>query len=231
MTLKTPPLPRPRCPITLWPWKADVKGITIGVPREYFYDSGPDVEPETLAAIEKALVVLAELGALVREVAIPHIRYVQAANSAIVMGETFAYHEYNLRTRPQDYGDMVYERLLLGGLFSMSDYVQAQRVRNLIKREMAQVLQEVDVLVTPTSPKPAGLLDGFEHMSSLTTPNFTAPFNISELPAISIPGGFTRAGLPIGLQVASKPFDESTVLRVAYTYQQAARWFERRPPI
>lgn len=211
--------------------KADVKGMTIGVPREYFYDSGPDVEPETLAAIEKAVVVLAELGAEVRDVAIPHIRYARPANSAIMLGEAFAYHEYNLKTRRQDYGNMVRDRILLGGLFSMSDYVQAQRVRKLIKQEMAQALQEVDVLVTPTSPKPAALLEGYEAMSTLVNPSFTAPFNVTGLPAISIPGGFTQAGLPIGLQIAGKPFDESTVLRVAYTYQQAARWFERRPPI
>jgi len=211
--------------------QADVKGMAVGVPREYFYDSGPEVSPETLAAVEKALGLLAELGAEVRDVEIPHIRYARPANSVVMMGEAFAYHEHNLQTRRQDYGNMVRDRVMLGGLFSMSDYVQAQRVRNLIKREVAQALQEVDVLVTPTSLKPAPLLEGYDPMAALTGPSYTGPFNITGLPAISIPCGFSEAGLPIGLQIAGKPFDEPTVLRVAYTYQQAARWFERRPPI
>jgi aspartyl-tRNA(Asn)/glutamyl-tRNA(Gln) amidotransferase subunit A len=113
----------------------------------------------------------------------------------------------------------------------MSDYIQAQRVRRLIKQEMAQVLQEVDVLVTPTSPKPAARIQGYDRTATLTGPSFTGPFNVAGLPAISIPGGFSSSGLPIGLQVVGKPFDELTVLQVSYTYQQAAHWFEQRPPV
>ena len=211
--------------------KDDIKGMSVGVPREYFYQPGPEVEPETLAAVEKALESMASLGATVRDVEIPHIEYARAANSTIMMGEAFTFHEHNLRTRRQDFGEMVRSRFLLGGLLSMSDYVQAQRVRLLIKQEMARALQEVDVLVTPTSAKPAPLLEGYQRSATLTGPSFTGPFNLSGLPSISVPGGFTSAGLPIGLQIAGKPFDESTVLRVAYTYQQSAGWFQRRPPI
>jgi aspartyl-tRNA(Asn)/glutamyl-tRNA(Gln) amidotransferase subunit A len=211
--------------------KEDIRGMTIGVPRRYFFQSGPDVEPETLAAIEKALELMKSQGATVRDVDIPHIEYARAANQAIMMGEAFAFHEHNLKTRRHDYGEMVRDRFLLGGLLSTSDYVQALRVRRLIKQEMAQVLQEADVMVTPTSPKPAARLQGYDRMATLTGPSFTGPFNVSGLPAISIPGGFTSSGLPIGLQIVGKPFDELTVLQVAYTYQQAARWFEQRPPV
>jgi aspartyl-tRNA(Asn)/glutamyl-tRNA(Gln) amidotransferase subunit A len=211
--------------------KEDIRGMTVGVPRQYFYQAGPEVATETLAAVERALEVMASLGAAVREVAIPHIEYARPANSAIMMTEAFAYHQHNLRSRRQDYGAMVVGRFLLGGLLSGSDYVQAQRVRRLIKNEMAQALQGVDVLVTPTSPKPAALLKGYDPTTTLTAPSFTAPFNVTGLPAISVPGGFSSDGLPIGLQIAGKPFDEPTVLRVAYAYQQAARWFQRRPPI
>ena len=210
--------------------KDDIKGMTIGVPRHYFYKPGPRVEPETLATIEKALEVMASLGATVREVQIPYIEYSRPANWVIMLGEAFTFQEHNLRTRLQDYGEMVLPRFLLGGLLSLSDYVQAQRVRNLIKRGMAQAMQEVDVLVTPTSPRPAALLEGYDTASMLMGPNYTNPFDLTGQPAISIPGGFTSSGLPIGLQIAGKPFDETTVLRVAYTYQQAAHWFERRPP-
>ncbi len=211
--------------------QGDIRGMTVGVPRRYFYDAGPDVEPQTLAAVEQALGVMASLGARVRDVEIPHIEYARAANQVIMMGEAFAFHEHNLQTRRRDYGEMVRARFLLGGMLSTADYLQAQRVRRLIKREMAQALQEADVLVTPTSPKPAALLEGYDATVTLTGRSFTSPFNVAGLPAISIPGGFTSQGLPIGLQIAGKPFDEPTVLRVAYAYQQAARWFERRPPV
>jgi aspartyl-tRNA(Asn)/glutamyl-tRNA(Gln) amidotransferase subunit A len=211
--------------------KEDIRGMTIGVPRRYFFQSGPDVEPETLAAIEKALQLMASLGATVRDVDIPHIEYARSANQTIMMGEAFAFHEHNLKTRRHDYGEMVRDRFLLGGLLSMSDYIQAQRVRRLIKQEMAQVLQEVDVLVTPTSPEPAARIQGYDRTATLTGPSFTGPFNVAGLPAISIPGGFSSSGLPIGLQVVGKPFDELTVLQVSYIYQQAAHWFEQRPPV
>jgi aspartyl-tRNA(Asn)/glutamyl-tRNA(Gln) amidotransferase subunit A len=211
--------------------KEDIRGLKVGVPRRYFFQSGPDVEPETLAAIERALEVMASLGTTVQDVEIPHIEYARPVNQVIMMGEAFAFHEQNLKARRQDYGNMVRDRFLLGGLLTISDYVQAQRVRRLIKQEMAQVLQEVDVMVTPTSPKPAPLLEGYSGVSTLISPSFTGPFNVSGLPSISVPGGFTSAGLPIGLQIAGRPFDECTVLRVAYAYQQTARWFEQRPPI
>ncbi len=211
--------------------KDGIRGLTIGVPRRYFFQHSPEVEPETLAAIEKALEVMAELGATVRDVDIPHVEQSRFANQAIMMGEAFAFHEQNLKARRQDYGEMVRSRFLLGGLLTNSDYIQAQRVRRLIKREMADVLREVDVLVTPTSPKPAAAFAGYTGSATLTGPSFTGPFNASGLPAISTPGGFSSEGLPIGLQIAGKPFDEATVLRVAYSYEQAARWFETRPPV
>ena len=147
-----------------------------------------------------------------------------------MMGEAFACHEHNLKTRREDYGEMVRDRFLLGGLTTMGDYVQAQRVRRSIKGEMAKVLQEVDVMVTPTSPKPAPILQDYSTSSTLLGPSFTGPFKILGLPAISVPGGFTSGGLPIGLQIVGSPFDEPTVLQVAYAYQQAARRFEQRPP-
>ena len=211
--------------------KDGLRGMTIGVPRRYFYEAGPDVAAETVAAIEKGLEVMAELGATVRDVDIPHVEQSRYANQAIMMGEAFAYHEHNLKTRRQDFGEMVRDRFLLGGLLTIGDYVQAQRVRRLIKQEMAEALREVDVLVTPTSPKPAAAFEGYTGGATLTGPSFTGPFNASGLPAISVPGGFSAEGLPIGLQIAGKPFDEATVLRAAYGYEQAARWFERRPPV
>jgi aspartyl-tRNA(Asn)/glutamyl-tRNA(Gln) amidotransferase subunit A len=116
-------------------------------------------------------------------------------------------------------------------LLSSADYVQAQRVRNVLKREFAAVLQKVDVIVSPTMSSTAPPFATVDGMTTARRPSFTGPYNLTGMPAISVPCGFTAAGLPVGLQIAGKPFDEPTVLRMAYTYQQHARWFEKRPPM
>ena len=211
--------------------REDIKGLTIGVPRHFFFAPHENVNPEVVATVEKGLVVLEELGANLQEVTIPSLEYVRAANSVIMLSEAFAFHEKNLKSRPQDFGEMVRARFRIGGLFNASDYVQSQRVRKLVNREFAEVLQKVDVLVTPTMTQPAAAFEGYDATSTVRGPSFTAPFNLTGLPAISVPCGFTASGLPVGMQISGKPFDEPGVIRAAYAYQQAARWFEQRPSI
>ena len=208
-----------------------VRGLTVGVPREYFYETAPGVDPQVIAAAERGLETLSELGAEIRDVAIPHIRYAQTANQVIMMSEAYSYHEANLKTRRQDYGDLVRQRFLLGGLLTASDYNQALRMRRVIKDEMAAALQQSDVLVTPTYAAPAPKIEGYAGATTLTQPSFTGPFNVSGLPAVSTPSGLSDEGLPMGLQVVGRPFDEATALRVAYAYEQAARFIDRRPPL
>ena len=209
----------------------DVKGLTIGVPRHFFFDASTGMEPETVAAVNKALAGLEELGARVEDVHIPSLEYATIANIVISLSEAFAYHKKNLQSQPQNYGEIVRTTFYVGGLLTAADYVQAQRTRSRIKREFAQVLQKVDLLVMPTRPKPAPTFEEYDPMSPLFSPSFTAPFNQTGMPAISVPCGFDSAGLPLGLQIAGKPFDEPTVLKVAYTYQQYARWYQKRPLI
>jgi len=211
--------------------REDIKGLTIGVPRHFFFTPDQDVNSEVVATVEKALNVLEGLGANLEEVTIPSLEYVRAANTIIMLSDAYAFHERNLKTRPQDFGEMVRARFRIGGLFSAGDYIQAQRCRKLVKREFAEVLQRVDLLVTPTMTQPAPAFEGFDATSSVRGPSFTAPFNLTGLPAISVPCGFTAAGLPVGMQFAGKPFDEPGIFRAAYAYEQQARWFERRPPI
>ena len=99
----------------------------------------------------------------------------------------------------------------------------------MIKRDFANVLKKVDLLVTPTMTQPAPAFEGYDSTSTVRGPSFTAPYNVTGLPAISIPCGFTAGGLPVGMQIAGKPFDEPTVIQAAYTYQQHARWYQQRP--
>ena len=211
--------------------REDVKGFTIGVPRHFFFRDDPHVNPEVVATVEKGLEALQELGANLEEVTIPSLEYVRPANMVIMLSEAYAYHEPNLKARPQDFGEIVRGRFRIGGMFSASDYLQAQRCRQWIKREVADVMRRVDLLVTPTMTQPAAAFEGYDPASTVRGPSFTAPFNVTGLPAISVPCGFTANGLPVGMQIVGKPFDEPAVLQAAYTYQQYARWFERRPPI
>ena len=211
--------------------KEDIKDIRIGVPRHFFFSPDSGANAEVLATVEKGLEALQELGANLVEVTIPSLEYVRAANTVIMLSEAYAYHEDNLKTRAQDYGEMVRDRFRTGAFFTAADYVQAQRCRQMVKREFAEVLKSVDVLVTPTMTQTAPAFEGYDPNRVLSGPSFPAPFNLTGLPAISVPAGFTANNLPIGMQIVGKPYDEPAILRVAYTYQQYDRWFERRPPI
>ena len=209
----------------------DIKGVTIGLPRHYFFDADPSVNPEVVAVVEKAVTELEGLGAKVREVSLPSLDWVRAANSVIMVCEAYAYHEPNLKSVPEKFGDIVRSRFRTGGLLTAGDYLQAQRVRTWARREFADVMKGVDFLVTPTMTQPAPAFEGYDPTSTVLGRSFTAPFNVTGLPAISVPCGFTESGLPIGMQIAGKPFDEPGVIRAAYTYQQHAGWYKTRPPI
>ena len=211
--------------------REDIRGVRIGLPRHYFFDDDPGVNREVVARVEQAVSVLEELGAHVEEVTLPSLDYVRAANSVIMVSEAFAYHEPNLKTRPQEFGEIVRGRFRIGGLMSASDYLQAQRVRTWARRDFAQLMKTVDFLVTPTMTQPAAAFEGFDPMSTTRGKSFTAPFNVTGLPAISVPCGFTENGLPIGMQIAGKPFDEPGVIQAAYTYQQYAGWHQLNPAI
>ena len=211
--------------------KDGIDGLKVGVPREYFYELAPGVDPQVIRSAERALETLAEMGAEIRDVNIPHIKYAQTANQVVMMSEAYSFHEANLKSRRQDYGDMVRNRFLLGGLLTAADYNQAVRMRRVIKDEMADALREADVLVTPTYASTAPKIDGYAGSTTLTQPSFTGPFNVSGLPAVSVPCGLSDDGLPMGLQIVGKPFDEAMALRVAHSYEQTAGFIERRPPI
>lgn len=209
----------------------DIKGLAIGVPRHFFFADDPAINRETLEIVDTALKTLQELGARVVEVTVPTLKYAGAAQPVIMLSEAFAYHARKLRSKPEEFGDMVRARFRMGGLFTAGEYVQAQRVRHVLKREFAAALQQVDLIASPTMSNPAPAFNNVDVMTTARMPSFTGPYNLTGMPAISVPCGFTKAGLPVGLQLAGKPFDEPTVLRAAYTYQQRMRLFEKRPPV
>ena len=204
-----------------------VRGLRVGVPREYFFE-GVDAEVEK--GFEQALATERQLGASVEAGQIPSIQSA-GAFMAIMLTEAFAYHERDLREHPELFGEMLRERLLAGSLITGSEYVQAQRIRTRLSAEMNAVLRRVDVLATPTSPKPAPTFTQvFDPEYGFPRGN-TGPFNMTGLPSLAVPCGFTAAGLPISLQITGRAFDETTVLRVGHTYEQATDWHTRHPAL
>ena len=135
--------------------REDMRGVRLGMPRHYFFDPDPSVNTEVVAIVEKAIGELEGLGATVQEVSLPSLDYIRAANSVIMVSEAYAYHEPNLKSRPEEFGEIVRGRFRVGGMLSAADYLQAQRVRTWARREFADVMQNVDLLVTPTMTQPA----------------------------------------------------------------------------
>ena len=211
--------------------REDIKGKVFGLPRHYFFDEDPSVDAETVAVVEKAVAELESLGAKIEEIELPSLDYIRAANTIIMVCEAYAFHEPNLKSRPQEFGEIVRARFRIGGMLSAGDYLQAQRCRQWSKREFAEALQKVDFFVTPTMTQPAAAFEGYDPIATIQGKSFTAPFNVTGLPAISVPCGFTQSGLPVGMQIAGKAFDEPGVIQAAYSYQQHARWYEQRPNI
>jgi aspartyl-tRNA(Asn)/glutamyl-tRNA(Gln) amidotransferase subunit A len=212
-----------------------VKGLRVGLLRRAFLESAG--EPQR-RAVEAAVKALETLGASVREVELPQMKYAAGAAAAVISAESYAYHEPWLKSRIAEYGPDVRERLLVGAFVSGTDYLRGQRVRQLIRDEVDQVLGGLDVLIAPTLPiaaVPVGTreveIDGRPHPVRPSLVRYTRPFNASGHPAASVPCGFTADGLPIGMQVIGRSFDEATVLRVADAYQLVTDWHARRPPL
>jgi len=163
---------------------------------------------------------------------------VPAATFAVVATEAFAYHAAWMRTRPQDYQRDVRERLFVSAFVSGAQYVRAQQIRALVRADVDAALARRDVLLAPATPIAATPLGQPETSVAGTRAavrgallRLTRPFNFSGHPACSVPCGFTAEGMPLGMQIVGRPFDEVTVLRVADAWQRATDWHTRRPPL
>jgi aspartyl-tRNA(Asn)/glutamyl-tRNA(Gln) amidotransferase subunit A len=212
-----------------------VQGLRIGVPREYF--EAP-LDPEVGGVVQRAIALLEELGATVTQVSFPMFPLSQAISGAILMAEAAAYHRDLLIRDGEKLYPPVRLRLEAGLFITAADYLRAQQARAQFNRQARQLLQDVDLLAGPAVPVTAPkLLEARVRIGEQTVgttaalTQYSRPYNITGFPAISIPCGFSQGGLPIGLQLAGRPFDELTVLRAAYNYEQATDWHKRHPPI
>jgi aspartyl-tRNA(Asn)/glutamyl-tRNA(Gln) amidotransferase subunit A len=204
-----------------------VQGSRIGVVRGFFFD---DCDPEIVGAVETAIQVLEDQGARIEEIALADMDAAYAAGVITIAAEGAAYHAADLRARPELFSDELRAAFELGSFYQATDYVQAQRLRRHLIDQISRDMASFDAIVMPTAPVPATLIEGSPPGHAMLRPRNTMPFNALGLPAISLPCGFTAAGLPIGLQIAGHAFDETGVLRIARAYEQATNW-RRRPPL
>jgi aspartyl-tRNA(Asn)/glutamyl-tRNA(Gln) amidotransferase subunit A len=203
-----------------------VRGKKIGVAREFFF---AECDPDVVSAVEAALDVFRDLGATVEDLTLPDMQAARAAGTVILFSEAAAYHAADLRQRPHAFSDEVRALLEMGSFYTAIQYVQAQRLRRQLTTETCRALAAYDAMVMPTSPIPATPLNPDPPGHAALRPRNTLPFDLISLPAISVPCGFTRAGLPVGLQIVGKAFDEAGVLRVARAYEQATAWRTHHP--
>jgi aspartyl-tRNA(Asn)/glutamyl-tRNA(Gln) amidotransferase subunit A len=212
-----------------------VAGLRIGVVRDYFFRN---VEPGVGAAVEEAARVLARLGADVTEVSFPLAAQSSVINLPIQLSEAATYHRALLAEHWGEYSPMVRGRLMPGFAVTAAMYLNGQRARALLTRQAQELLTRVDLLLTPTQPVGAPriedetvTIDGHSEGVVNALTRLTRPFNLTGLPAISVPCGFTGSGLPVGLQLAGRAWEEGLVLRAAHAYERAAGWYQRRPPL
>lgn len=231
-----------------------VRELRIGIPREYFIE-GIDAEVER--GVREAVKVLEGLGAVAKDISLPHSEYGVAvyyiiapseasSNLARYDGIKYGYRvpewsnlrEMYMRTRDEGFGAEVKRRIMLG-TYALSAgyydayYKKAQQVRTLILRDFEAAFQDVDVIVAPTAPTPAFKIGEKtdDPLQMYLSDVFTIPVNMAGIPGMSLPCGFSSTGLPIGLQVIGKPFDEATLLQVAYAFEQQTDHHRRKPSL
>jgi aspartyl-tRNA(Asn)/glutamyl-tRNA(Gln) amidotransferase subunit A len=213
--------------------RKDIRGLRIGIPRDHFFER---IGAEVLQAVQGAIRNLEGLGAIPIEVDLPLMEYAVSAWLAILLAEASSFHERDIRTRPTDYGDDVRLYLEEGMFETATTYLKGQRVRRALVEGFRRAMADVDVLVTPATAVPAPKLgesviqiNGETEPLFLTLARISAPLDMTGLPALSVPCGFTKTGLPIGLQIVGHPFQEEVVLQAGYAYQQATDWLSKTP--
>jgi aspartyl-tRNA(Asn)/glutamyl-tRNA(Gln) amidotransferase subunit A len=197
--------------------------MKIGIPYQYFFDV-PELDAEVKAAVLAAVDAMKAAGATIVDVKIPHAAIARHAQRVIMFAEAYAYHEPDLQTKPELYGKYTRQQIRQGTFFTAPDFVQANRVRGLIKAEALAALADVDVLITPTMLSTAPTYAGYDFEAQIKQPTFTGIWNLTGMPALSVCCGFSSNTLPIGMQIVGKPFGEPTVFKVGDAYQGLTDW-------
>jgi aspartyl-tRNA(Asn)/glutamyl-tRNA(Gln) amidotransferase subunit A len=233
--------------------RGEPKGIRIGIPKEYFI---PGMQAEVEAAVREAIRTLAAQGARIEEISLPHTEYAVATYYIIATAEASSnlarydgiryghragakdLTELYTRSRSEGFGREVKRRIMLG-TYALSAgyydayYLKAQRVRALVKKDFDEAFKKCDAILTPTAPTTAFKLGEKleDPLQMYLSDIFTISVNLAGVPALALPCGFDAQGLPIGMQVIGKHFDEETLLRVGYAYEQATDWHRRKPAL
>jgi aspartyl-tRNA(Asn)/glutamyl-tRNA(Gln) amidotransferase subunit A len=209
--------------------------LRVGIPREHFLDL---VDGEVREAFDETLRTLEAFGWRIEEVSIPNLRYALGAELAILSAEASSYHREMMRLHADDVSSDIRKELDSGMVLLATDYLLGQRVRRIIAEEFRASFRKVDVLATPTIPIPAPRIDQTEvHIAGQTVSALNAiwrntyPANLTGSPALCIPCGFTKGGLPISLQLIGPNFDELTLLQVGHRFQLETDWHRRMPPV
>jgi aspartyl-tRNA(Asn)/glutamyl-tRNA(Gln) amidotransferase subunit A len=205
-----------------------VKDLRIGVIR-HFYTRDVVANPEQVEALEAAVTLFGEAGARISEVRLQSLQDFSACGQIILAAEAYAVHEPWLKERAQDYGARARERLLAGAALRAVDYVQAVRWRLELRNRVAEAFANIDVALTASSMDPACRIDDDEALATNYWRQARMPFNVTGQPALVLPAGFSKDGLPLSLQLIGRPFAEPMVYRIAQLYEDATHWTKRHP--
>jgi aspartyl-tRNA(Asn)/glutamyl-tRNA(Gln) amidotransferase subunit A len=219
--------PGSSAPDFLTSWSRPHMDLRVGVPRAYFYD---DLDLEVASAVEEALRVLGTFTREMREIELH-----PDADRTLQAAEAYSFHANSVAKTPELYQPETLRRIKTGENVARADYLRRRAELDTVRKEIRNVFETINVFVTPTTPIPAPSIAELKQNPDLLRPREllllrnTRPLNVWGLPAISVPCGFTKAGLPIGLQIAGPPGRDDLVLQLAYLYEQATTWHERTP--
>ncbi len=235
---------------------ASIKGLKIGLPKEFFPQDGGGMDKDVEKSVREAVEQLKSLGAEIREMTLPHVKYSVEVYYIVAVAEASSnlgrfdgvrfgaraaakdLNEVYFASRSEGFGQEAKRRILLGTFVLSAGYYEAyylkgQKVRTLIRNDFDQAFREVDVILSPTSPTPAFKIGekSNDPLAMYLSDIYTIPANLAGIPALSVPCGFTGAGLPIGLQLMGRAFEEETILRVAHQYEQKTQFYKKKPSL
>ena len=207
-----------------------IEGLRIGVPR-HFFATAEGVSPEVVASIDQAAETLSRLGATIEEITLPPFEQFSACGRVIMFAEAYAIHEQDFQSRPLDFGLLTYLRMVLGAFITGADLHQANRLRRELSVAVNRQLMTCDAIMTATALAPAPAFADIKPGAPPNWPIQSMPFNVTGNPAMSMPTGFSATGLPLGMQIVGRAFDDATVLRIGAAFEAATGLHAKRPAL